>query len=127
MVNIRAKKQALENALIGQDALRVANVFELPPIAPTDSSNLPEPRKHNLQSLYVGDNDYGGVLTSLLDATAAAEAVRTFFSACFLVIDQSRYYRTSEYRFVKKDPLFFLSFSFFVIFTPLSGKCRSGI
>jgi len=85
MVNIRAKKQALENALIDQDAHRVAKVFELPPIVPTDSRNLPEPRKHNLQSLYVGENDYGGLLTFLLDATAAAEAVRKFRSACFSI------------------------------------------
>ncbi|MGK3754562.1 MAG: hypothetical protein ACI8RD_006871 [Bacillariaceae sp.] len=76
MVNIRAKKQALENALIDQDAQRIAACFELPPIVPsTDGRNLPEPRKHNLQSLIVGDNDCGGLLTSLLDATEAAEAV----------------------------------------------------
>lgn len=118
MVNIRAKKQALENALIGQDALRVANVFELPLIVPADSSNLPEPCKHNLQSLYVGDNDYGGVLTSLLDATAAAEAVRKFCSVYFLDYRSIELYSHFSISICKYtlDPPFFLFLFFF--FTP---------
>jgi hypothetical protein len=83
MVNVIEKKQALRNALMDQDAFRVAQVFELPPIVVAGSGSagsIKEPRKHNPQSLMVGDTDYGSLLTSLLDATAAAEIVSVFVS-----------------------------------------------
>merc|ERR1719464_123115 len=74
MVNVEAKKKELENALIDQDAQRLAKVFRLPSIFPSkDNRNLPQPRKHNVQSLYVGEYDHGPLLASLMDATAAAE------------------------------------------------------
>ena len=83
MVNVRGTKQALENALIDQDPRRLATVFVLDPaIINGPSSTLTsirgaggEPRKHNPQSFMVEDKDCGVLLTSLLDAAAAGEAV----------------------------------------------------
>lgn len=74
MVNANATKVALRNALMEQDAYRVAELFQLPPI--TDSSSNSQPSaQHSPSSLVVDDIDYGGLLASLLDATAAAEVV----------------------------------------------------
>ena len=81
MVNVRETKQALENALIDQDPHRLAQVFALP-VGGLLSSTIcggggggGEPRKHNPQSFMVEGKDCGSLLTSLLNATAAAEVV----------------------------------------------------
>ncbi|KAG7349861.1 PCI domain containing protein [Nitzschia inconspicua] len=72
MVNIQAKTRALQEALVNQNATQVATALELPPIViPSSSSSMPT--KHKQQSLIIGDVDYGSLLTSLLDATAAVE------------------------------------------------------
>lgn len=81
MVNAPAKARALKDALLQQDAGQVAAAMELPLIALSSaltssaSSSSAAPTKHKQQSLVVGEEDYGGVLVSLLDATAAAEMV----------------------------------------------------
>jgi hypothetical protein len=72
MVNVHAKKTTLRSALMNQDAHQVANCFELPPIK-DDSFSDQEVPKCNPQSLMVGDVEYGGLLTSLVDAISAAE------------------------------------------------------
>jgi hypothetical protein len=74
MVNADAKRMGLRNALIEQDAYGVAELFELPPITEIAAANQPL-RQHTPQSLILDEVDYGGLLASLLDATAAAEVV----------------------------------------------------
>ena len=73
MVDKRAKQEQLRSAIISQDAYRIAKVFQIPPIAPTQRGT--EPRSHSPQSLTINDVDYGPLFTSLLDACAAAETV----------------------------------------------------
>lgn len=76
MVNASAKARALKDALLRQNSGQVAAAMELPLIALSSSaSSSVAPTKHNQQSLIIGEEDYGGVLVSLLDATAASEMV----------------------------------------------------
>lgn len=80
MVDARVKKDQLRSALTSQDPNAVARALVLPPIAPTHQKGT-EPKTHNPQSLTVNEIDYGAMLTSLLDACAAAESV-SFLSLC---------------------------------------------
>jgi nuclear mRNA export protein PCID2/THP1 len=99
MVNAQATKQALKNAVMNEDAQGFARVFVLPPIGSSSSSSSSSPQKHQPQSFNIGDSDYGGLLVSLLDAIAAAEAGDA--SSCFeaqvsLHSHFNRLYATSE-------------------------------
>ena len=99
MVNAQATKQALKNAVMNEDAQGFARVFVLPPIGSSSSSSSSSPQKHQPQSFNIGDSDYGGLLVSLLDAIASAEAGDA--SSCFeaqvsLHSHFNRLYATSE-------------------------------
>lgn len=77
MVDGRAMRQKLGSALDAQDPSAIANALQLPPISKTKQGQ--EPKSHNPQSLTVNDVDYSGLLTSLLDASAAAESVSYWY------------------------------------------------
>jgi hypothetical protein len=79
MVNVQAKTRALRDALINQNPNQVAAALELPPIVLSQqlSSSSATLYKQSQFSLVVDDADYGGLLKSLIDATAAVEVVST--------------------------------------------------
>lgn len=76
MVDSRAIRQSLQVSLEVQNPNGFAKAVALPPISATKQGK--EPTSHSSQSLTVADVDYGGLLTSLLDARAAAESVSIF-------------------------------------------------
>jgi hypothetical protein len=77
MLDSRAIKQLLQVSLEAQNPNGFAKAVALPPISATKQGK--EPPSHGSQSLTVADVDYGGLITSLLDACAAAESVSLFF------------------------------------------------
>lgn len=83
MVNAQGKSRALRDALMNQNATQVAAAMQLPPIALSSASSSSS-HKHRQQSMVVDDVDYGSMLSSLLDATAAAENVSAFLSNEFV-------------------------------------------
>mmetsp|Transcript_48617 Transcript_48617/g.117579 ORF Transcript_48617/g.117579 Transcript_48617/m.117579 type:complete len:393 (-) Transcript_48617:179-1357(-) len=101
MVNAQATKQVLRNVVTNRDANRFADTFRLPPIAAASSSSSGSsaPKKHQPQSFTIGDRDYGGLLTPLLDAIAATEAgdaSAAFDSQISLHSNFNRLYASSE-------------------------------
>lgn len=73
MVDKRAIQERLRSSLSAQDPNGVANAVRLPPISPAPSGPPPKPSTQR-QSLIIDQGDYGGMLTALIDAHAAAES-----------------------------------------------------
>lgn len=73
MVDQRAIQERLRSSLTAQDPMGVAKAVSLPPIRSTPSGPPPQPSKQQ-QSLIIDEVNYGGLLTSLWDAHAAAES-----------------------------------------------------
>ena len=73
MVDQRAIQERLRSSLTAQDPMGVAKAVSLPPIRSTPSGPPPLPTKQQ-QSMVIDDVNYGGLLTVLWDAHAAAES-----------------------------------------------------
>jgi hypothetical protein len=84
MVNRRSKREALRSALTSQDHVAVARALALPPISETKISG--DPQKAQPESLLVENIDYASVLTALLDACTAAEAVSSIITIARIII-----------------------------------------
>lgn len=76
MVDRLTIKERLRASVASRDASRVAAVFELPPISPVKSE---APKRQHHENLQDGSVDWSVVLSSLLDAHEAAEAVSYLF------------------------------------------------
>jgi hypothetical protein len=73
MVDARKKTAQLHSALVSQNPNAAAKAIRVSPISIIKKTD--EAKTYPPQSLEVNDTDYGGLLTSLLDACEAAETV----------------------------------------------------
>lgn len=73
MVDYRAIQDRLRASLTTQDPTGVAKAISLPPIKSAPTGPPPQSNKQQ-QSLVINEVNYGGLLTALWDAHAAAES-----------------------------------------------------